>query len=349
MSLPCHTNVARASEYVDMRRLTLLALLVLVVSCGASGGGATTSPASPSASMLANPENQGDEITVALTGPPLVPGTPACASGCPLPYTQTGTTTGSFRGRITGAGAVVLDHGRFAGATTFVFRGAIDSCGVGTLVLRRWEEGTLGTTDLTGTWEIASGFGTGQLAEVSGSGTIAAGAARAGVEISSTLHGHVACRDDVAPIHPSPKPLHGGRRVRAEATTAPPSLGTPACDTEGACVYPSTQQTHYAGSIDGTGHAAGAGYTTALPGGRFAYAATALSIITGAIDKCGTGTVVSRSRSEFDGEQLTTTWELVQGFGTGALASARGRGTARGVREADGSYEATFTGKISCK
>ena len=327
-----------------------LVLVVLFGACGGTGAARTekTDTGAPAAGIATN-GHRGRAVAFTVTGPPIAPRAPACATACPLPYTQTGTAEGSFRGAVAGVGAVQLDGQRFTGATTFVFRGTVASCGDGTVVLRRWEEGALGSAaQLFGSWDIAPGFGTGELANVSGGGVIEAATAKNPGEIASTFRGRVVCRGTATGIETLMKP-HAGKRVHFDATTAAPPVSAPVCIEAGKCVVPSTQQSQYRGSLDGTEHAAGAGYTTVTKrGAGFAYAATSLALVTGHIEGCGEGMVVVRSRSEFDGEHVTSTWELVPGFGARALTSASGRGSAKGVREADGTYRTTFRGRIRC-
>jgi hypothetical protein len=333
-----------------MRRTIAVALVIAACGCG-SGHARTKTVAPlgsrPTSTIGARPDPP-ISVTFTVVGPPISILPPACEQ-CPLPSSQRGTVTGSLTGHVTGASGTRLDGTRFTGATTFVLRGTAASCGTGTLVLRRFEDGDVSSLEsLTGTWDVVRGFGTGALSNVSGAGTVEPGPVFTNTRISSTFRGRVSCEGASLGNQPSAEPARAVP-VHADVTTAPPPVGSPVCDPKGACVVPTTQQARYAGSFAGMERAAGDGFTKPVAGGKFAYAATSVGVFRGRIAQCGAGSVVVRTRSEFDGENLALRWELVPGFGTAALATTRGHGVAHGVRNDDGTYTSTLTGNVECR
>jgi hypothetical protein len=333
-----------------MRRTIAVALLITACGCGSGHARSkTVAPVGsrPTSTIGARPDPP-ISVTFTVIGPPLAILPPACDQMCPLPSSQRGTVTGSLTGQVTGASGTRLDGTRFSGATTFVLRGTVASCGTGTLVLRRYEDGDFSLATVKGTWDIVRGFGTGALTNVSGAGTLEPGPVFTNTRISSTFRGRISCDGANVGDQASPEPARAVP-VHADVTTAPPPVGSPVCDPKGACVVPTTQQARYTGSFAGTERAAGDGFTKPVAGGKFAYAATSIGVFSGSIAQCGAGSVVVRTRSEFDGENLALRWELVPDFGTEALATARGHGVAHGVRNADGTYTSTLTGNVECR
>ena len=329
-----------------MRRTIAIALVCTAFGCSsrAAPQSTSTTAASPNATV-STPIDARVAFTVA--GPPVALHAPECTPGCAVPYSQHGRATGALTGTVTGAGAVRLLGNTYTGATTFLFRGHVGGCGDGTATIRRREDGDLVAKTLTGTWDIVPGFGTAQLTNLSGTGTIGP-ATSANGQIASTFRGRVSCaRDHVAVGARNASP--GSVPVRFRATTSPPPVSVPTCDPERGCVYPTRQHTRYAGSVQGSDIAAGDGMVKAIAGGRFAYAASALGVMTATIRGCGAGTVVVRTLSEFDGRNLTLVWEIVPTFGTRSLARTRGNGTGRGVRRTDGTYVSTLRGRVTCR
>jgi Protein of unknown function (DUF3224) len=313
---------------------TLVVLSTIGVTHAASSVGATVG------------HSEQREVTFVLSGPPVQPQAPACSADCPFPFSQRADATGGLTGTVVGSGAVRLAGSRFAGASTFVFRGTVERCGTGTLVLRRYESGNLDARRLRGTWDIAPEAGSDDLEHASGAGTITAEAADAPGTISSRFTGRIAC----APATPTSRThtrRQAGERVRFRATNSTQALGTPVCDAGGACVVPSTWQEPYVGGIEGAGNAAGAAVVRPTTDG-FAYVSTGVKIVSGTVSRCGSGSVLVRTRSDFDGTDLTQQWEIVPGFGADALERTSGAGTAAGERDAAGVYDAIGRGRIVC-
>jgi hypothetical protein len=349
VSQPCHGAVAATDDAADMRRISLLGMVFLLGACATSTTHAdrpsTTAPRRASTTTTAPP---GSEVTFTVAGPAISLQTPGCAAGCPLPYNQTGRVTGSLVGTVTGAGAVVLDGARYGGASTFVFRGTIAGCGSGTVVLRRREDGSLTAHTVGGSWDIAPGWGSNDLRDVSGIGTIAAPAADPGAgRIASTFHGRVVCHTNASTTPAAPQ-LANSVPVRFTSTTPTPSVAAPACARPNVCVYPTFQRSTYAGSLRGTERAAGAGFVRTTARG-FAYAATSVAIVDVDVDSCGKGTMAIRAFSEFDGRSVAASWDVVPGSGTGALKTTHGAGTSSGTQSLDGTYHTTLRGALVCR
>src|SRR5262245_56343892 len=100
------------AHVVGMRRTASFVLVVFLAGCGSSAGRAPNTGKEAAAATVAT-NNRGVAVTFTVTGPPIAPGAPACATSCPLPYTQTGTADGWFQGVVAGVGAVKLAAPRF--------------------------------------------------------------------------------------------------------------------------------------------------------------------------------------------------------------------------------------------
>jgi hypothetical protein len=100
---------------------------------------------------------------------------------CVLRGSERGTVTGDLEGMtIVGTSFALNDKARVAISRTDVFRGTVEGCGAGTLVLLGTEYADLDSGE--GSWEIAEGFGTGELAKVTGHGTASGTAGAEGID-----------------------------------------------------------------------------------------------------------------------------------------------------------------------
>ncbi len=107
------------------------------------------------------------------------------------PLTITATLSGDLTGTTIAHSAGALVGTDFVASDTLIFTGTVAGCGTGTLVFLSTGRGsTTGTT--TSTWTIAEGFGTGDLAHATGSGTTTVPPASEG-SLSSTLTGRITC------------------------------------------------------------------------------------------------------------------------------------------------------------
>ncbi len=102
---------------------------------------------------------------------------PTSPARCAGTFRTIRTFTGDLEGTayVTGS-AVLLGDGTYQGQGVAQFTGTVDGCGSGTLVML--ETGILdpATGQERGTWSVTAGQGTGDLAQVSGSGSSDAGA-----------------------------------------------------------------------------------------------------------------------------------------------------------------------------
>jgi hypothetical protein len=257
---------------------------------------------------------------------------------------QSARLDGDLQGTLTGAGAVDLDRSRFASAATFVFRGAAGECGSGTAVIHRFEVGAASGGELR--WEIAPGFGSGALTHLTGGGAgTFVESPPTSDQVASSWSGRISCREplDVPMLDARPS----GTAVTAQVHYPMPPVGAPACDNKD-CVFPSTWEPAYTGDWTGGSHAAGTAVLGAPSASGVPYTAVAVERFTGSIADCGSGSVLIRSVSEFDGVRATTRWEIVANFASGDLLRTHGRGDASSRREADGAYAGRLRGAVSC-
>jgi hypothetical protein len=76
---------------------------------------------------------------------------------------------------------------------------------------------------------------------------------------------------------------------------------------------------------------------------------TAVETFTGTITHCGTGTMTFRDAGTVDAAgKLKDDWQVVKGFGSGALAHLTGHGTHRGLFKADFSQTVDIDGHLTC-
>jgi hypothetical protein len=152
-------------------RAGALVLLGLLAACSSSADGDATGTA-PSSTVVTT--------TTAPEGTPVrwnadaIPGVPKqeCneTKQCVLLGTERITLEGDLEGTaFTGTAAAFGKNQRFVVGRTDVFRGTVKGCGSGTMVIYGTE--TADVRSGAGEWQIAEGFGTGDLAGVTGHGT----------------------------------------------------------------------------------------------------------------------------------------------------------------------------------
>jgi hypothetical protein len=96
-----------------------------------------------------------------------------------------------------------------------------------------------------------------------------------------------------------------------------------------------------------TGSAIGSGAGTAKASGG--YSAVAFQLFTGSVVGCGTGTLAWIEVISSDNvADLSGTWTIAEGTGTGDLASASGGGTFTAKVNPDSSGTGTASGRIRC-
>jgi hypothetical protein len=151
----------------------VLVLLGLLTACSSSADGdatrATSSSTAPVTTTPAAPEG-----TPVRWQADAIPGVPKqeCneSKQCVLLGTERITLEGDLTGTaFTGTAAAFGKNQKFVVGRTDVFRGTVAGCGSGTMVIYGTE-----TADVhggEGEWRIAEGFGTADLADVTGHGT----------------------------------------------------------------------------------------------------------------------------------------------------------------------------------
>jgi hypothetical protein len=76
---------------------------------------------------------------------------------------------------------------------------------------------------------------------------------------------------------------------------------------------------------------------------------TAVETFTGTIAHCGTGTMTYRDAGTVNAAgTLKDDWQVVKGFGSGALTHVTGHGTQLGLFKADFSQTGDYTGHLTC-
>ncbi len=125
----------------------------------------------------ANDERRTRTVEFHIDTAPFAPlGTNCDAAGnCIVVGNQNGTFSGDMDGTALGSAGLWIANGGHTAGVTFLFTGTIDGCGSGTVAMR----GLFGSTDLqhiTGTLEFVPGLGTGDISDISGTGSLTADA-----------------------------------------------------------------------------------------------------------------------------------------------------------------------------
>jgi hypothetical protein len=278
-----------------------------------------------------------------------------------LPTASAATTDGDWRGELVesvAGSARPLDDGsfRYTTAGVAVFSGTIEGCGSGTLTIASNADRSIGAAaddpaDAS-SWWIVDGGGSGDLAEASGRGTFSGGITDAG--FTSQYEGTFSCTGG-AP-GPTDESSTGGSSSTFTFDLPVAAAGTPTCTSDGAgCVASQGTTTELTGDWTGTA-AIGVG-VVAQPDEPSSVITDGLLVFDGEIAACGTGTVVLRRFVDLTidpatfatGAELveTSSWRIVEGYGTGQLATVAGSGTVSTVSDGS-SLTATYTGEVSC-
>jgi hypothetical protein len=117
--------------------------------------------------------------------------------------------------------------------------------------------------------------------------------------------------------------------VHYQSGSPPSTVGAPACDPAGHCMFPYSVNFDPVKSVstgDVAGTWVGSGGATVI--GTALYS-SALATFNGTVTGCGTGSFLLRldSKSFLDGSPGTTTWTIEKGSGTGDLVNITGFGT----------------------
>jgi hypothetical protein len=178
-------------------RLAIVALTIAACSSDdaatrASTGASSSTTATSSAPTTTEPPGREIHATATEGAPPKV-GEPICDSQqhCMIPLTLTGTYAGDLMGTSVANGAGVLVGSKYAASDTLIYTGSVAGCGTGTMVIIG---GGVGSTDgsATSEWEIADGFGTGDLISVHGTGTTTTATSSDGT-LTATVTARITC------------------------------------------------------------------------------------------------------------------------------------------------------------
>jgi len=115
---------------------------------------------------------------------------------------------------------------------------------------------------------------------------------------------------------------HSDRKLEAGFEQQPVSIGTPVCSSPTACVVPFSLFGISTGDVAGTIVQAGAASSMA-DGSLYANSTV---VFTGTVTGCGTGRAVLRSTGFNRGGATSGSIEIIEGSGTGGLASLSGAG-----------------------
>ena len=332
----------------------------MITSCGHASDTPAARATSAGAAATAATTSTAETSTVAETthpvaweqhSPPVAISAPLCdtSGACLFPYRQQSVATGDVEGTAIAAGAASAapdgTPNAFATNMTSVISGRVGPCGEGTAVVQRWETIDPATGDGSGRWQIVPGMGTGDLASLAGAGVMLPATSTA-EDFVARFEGQVSCVGGEID-----EPFFSnidGTTVTYESVTDIPTLGETVCDSAGSCLWPSALNNTVSGDWAGTSIQSGVGHLSTDPASP-GYAGTALELFRGTIAGCGAGTLVLRSTAALAGAELTRQWEIVPGYGTGALAAARGSGISTGVRNQDGTYAGSAEGTVTCK
>jgi len=173
--------------------VSAVALVVSAGACTSSAHVATPRANTVDTHTVNHRVPNGTKLHVHFTGSGPLPAllTPVCkGQQCVVPATETGAYHGDIEGTHVTAGGTVTLGVHFVSARADLVTGTVKGCGTGTFVLISTEEAT--PTAGTGTGDIAVGYGTGDLAHlsghVSGTGTVGADG------IHTTYEGDLFCK-----------------------------------------------------------------------------------------------------------------------------------------------------------
>src|SRR5215510_8845997 len=116
---------------------------------------------------------------------------------------------------------------------------------------------------------------------------------------------------------------HSQRKMEAHYEQQPPTVSAPVCSSATSCVVPISLSGVSTGDL--TGALVQAGAVSRMADGSF-YSNSTL-VFTGAVTGCGSGKVTMRSTGFNRGGVTSGSIEIIEGSGTGGLASLSGTGT----------------------
>jgi hypothetical protein len=157
----------------------LAALAITIVGCGDDTEPVDAQPAAEAdqPDATADDADAGEAVTFETSSAPaptVLSGNcnPADTADCILPTNFAATeVTGDVRGTAFGTAAVIGRNGVYPGTSLSAFTGEVEGCGSGGLLLISVGTFDATTGETTGTWTINEDGGTGELADVTGSGT----------------------------------------------------------------------------------------------------------------------------------------------------------------------------------
>lgn len=284
----------------------------------------------------------------------------------PVSYEVTGDWVGTLTD-ATGASGAEGGDGlyQYQAVGVRIFDGTVEGCGEGSVVFASEDEnlvaldGSIAEPTRAGRWWVVAGTGTGDLARMTGGGEVALTVLNdeSGLGASIAHSGWVDCSGQ----SPSPTPEAGAGDELVAVASFPLSAQTSSTSvcTAGTTRCTSTALTSW---DDVSGPWNGAIRTTAAnvslgDGADARLIHHSVTVFSGAIEGCGAGSLRVRHYAEFDldpaalvsGGQLIATdaWEIIPGYGTGALANASGSGHSSATLDGE-TFTMTFLGTFHC-
>jgi len=341
-----------------MRRLVVISILVsalAVSSCGSSGstsGHGDSAARSSLPTTSTQPASRDIQVTF-VYGPPDWPWTADAPTpqGSLLVHGASGYT-GDWTATSTYVSGRQSADERYAGFTLSVLDGEVTGCGAGQFVF----VDAFASTTSTGGWLIIPGFGTRDLASLSGSGAWETLQGTAGGETAGgAIRGSVTCAGEgvpsegvrffataeAGPVKVETTVTFPTPTITWEATVSSPaaSTGTPIVLSDGSVTM------QLAGTWTGDAPTVLAKATRPSADGGFVEAM--VMRFTGTVVGCGTGSLMVTALDRFDAQDAAgiRSWEIVPALGTGDLVNATGFGTGTIHTNED---TTTFEGSMAC-
>jgi hypothetical protein len=338
-----------------MHRLLVTGILVLALAVSSCSGDSSDSEGSvaPSSSSTTSTQPANRDVEVEFVYGP--PDWPLTGDRSPLGLLAHGVAnyTGDWTATSTFASGQQSVDGAYGGFTLSVLDGEVTGCGSGQFLFFD----AFASLTPTGGWLIIPGFGTQDLASLSGSGVWETlDGVPGGATAGGAIRGSVTCTgEDVSPQRPwfEETPDAGSVEVDASAAfPAPRTLWETTLSAPEGSVEPPIALSDGSVTMQFTGTWAGDAptvlATATRPSADGGLVEAMVMRFTGTVDGCGTGSLIVNVLDRVDAQDAPAvrSWEIIPGLGTGDLVGATGLGTGT-VNTGEGT--STFEGSMSCQ